>query len=88
MRPEKSKIKFMHSNANVNEDNQYCNFAVQGRDSELMRSYTRSREALIRMPVRLTSRKLIRQSKVKLLRNREPSRVYIIEFLRHFQGEI
>ena len=65
---------------NVNEDNQYnCNFVDQGRDSELMRSYTHSRETLIRMPVRLTSRKLM-----KHLRNREPSRVYINRILKTF----
>ena len=69
----------------MHEDNRYCNFVVQGRDSELTKSYTRSREMLIRIPVRLTSRKLIRQSnmsKVKHLGNHEHSREEVIEFLK------
>lgn len=59
----------------VYEDNQYWNFAVQDRDSEVTKLYTRFRETLIR-------RKLIRQSKVKHLVNMNLLENLLIEFLK------
>lgn len=59
----------------VYEDNQYWNFAVQDRDSEVTKLYTRFRETLIR-------RILIRQSKVKHLVNMNLLENLLIEFLK------